>query len=161
LKNQYFQRAHDFVRTGEYGHALSELRKIFSIDAQDKVAREFELKIMQMLELKRLQPGVTRPAMIPQIPVPAHMPASGESVAPESVPETLVKRRNIVPIAVIVTVVVVMLAALYFWNRNHSAPVTPRVPDAIQETNEDAPIYPVPPQQIPSDTTKQDSLRQR
>lgn len=158
LKNQYFQRAHEFVRTGEYDHALLELRKIFSIDAQDKVAREFEMKILQMLELRRRQPVTALPEVIPQTPPPAPLPSLAEPVAAAVVPLTPAKSRSLVPIAVIVTIIVAALAALYFWNRQQTPPAAPRVPEPIQEINEDLPIYPLPPQQIPSDTTKQDSL---
>ncbi|HEX7572552.1 MAG TPA: hypothetical protein VF514_05620, partial [Bacteroidota bacterium] len=81
LKNQYFQRSHNFVRKSEYDQALQELRKIFSIDDQDKVAREFELKIVQMLEMRRRQPMVTRPDSVQQQPAQDSPSESSELVA--------------------------------------------------------------------------------
>lgn len=158
LKNQYFQRSHTFVRKGEYDQALQELRKIFSIDDQDKVAREFELKIMQMLELRRRQPMLTRPDSVHQQPPQDSPPESSEPVAAvekETVPSE--KKSRSVFIAVIVSLILFTLAAAYFWNRHKSTPAVPEVRETVPEQIEDAPVYPVPPAQVPSDTTKLDS----
>ena len=158
LKNQYFQRSHTFVRKGEYDQALQELRKIFSIDDQDKVAREFELKIMQMLELRRRQPMLTRPDSVQQQPPQDSPPESSAPVAAvekETVPPE--KKSRSVLIAVIVSLILVTLAAAYFWNRHKSTPAVPKVRETVPEQIEDAPIYPVPPAQVPPDTTKPDS----
>lgn len=158
LKNQYFQRSHTFVRKGEYDQALQELRKIFSIDDQDKVAREFELKIMQMLELRRRQPMLTRPDSVHQQPPQDSPPESSEPVAAvekETVPSE--KKSRSVFIAVIVSLILFTLTAAYFWNRHKSTPAVPEVRETVPEQIEDAPVYPVPPAQVPSDTTKLDS----
>ncbi|HSQ75318.1 MAG TPA: hypothetical protein VLT13_07160, partial [Bacteroidota bacterium] len=56
LKNQYFQRAHDHVKKQEYDRALAELRRVYLIDKQDLFAHEFELKIIQMVELQKQKP---------------------------------------------------------------------------------------------------------
>jgi hypothetical protein len=158
LKNQYFQRSHDFVREGEYDQALQELRKIFSIDDQDRVAREFELKIMQMLELRRRQPLVARPDSVQQQPAQDIPPGTSGPVAPEKEISVAPARRSSgVWIAVIVTVIVVVLAAAYFWNRQKSTPAVPQIHETVQDKNEETPIYPVPPAQVPADTTKQDT----
>jgi hypothetical protein len=166
LKNQYFQRSHDFVRDGEYDQALQELRKIFSIDDQDKIAREFELKIMQMLELRRRQPLVARADAVRQQPPQVSPPElsgpvapAGEQTADPATAQTVIpaKKGHGVLIAVIVTVIVITLAAVYFWNRHKAAPAVPRIQDAVQEKTEDAPIYPVPPAQVPADSTTRDS----
>jgi hypothetical protein len=166
LKNQYFQRSHDFVREGEYDQALQELRKIFSIDDQDKIAREFELKIMQMLELRRRQPLISRADEVrqqssqnlPSETAGLGTPAAGQTAAPAT-EQTLVrvKKSHGVLIAVIVTLMIVALAAVYFWNRHKAPPAVPRIQDAVQEKTEDAPIYPVPAAQVPADTTARDS----
>ncbi len=60
LKNQYFQRAHAYVKSGEYDLALAEVQRVIVLDGQDRFASEFELKIMQMLELRRRQPLVNQ-----------------------------------------------------------------------------------------------------
>jgi flagellar basal body-associated protein FliL len=67
------------------------------------------------------------------------------------------KRFGGVLIAVIVTLIVVVLATVFFWNRHKSTSAVPQVHETVQGKNEDAPIYPVPPAQVPSDTTKHDS----
>jgi len=115
LKNQYFQRAHDFVTMGEYDHAILELRRIFSIDDQDQVAREFESKILQMLELKRQQPPVTRPVTVQQLPEPP--PGTPKSVPVEDAPVTAMRSNKTLWIAISVVLIVAILAALFFWNR--------------------------------------------
>ena len=115
LKNQYFQRAHDFVTKAEYDHAILELKKIFSIDEQDQVAREFESKILQMLELKRRQPPLIRPETLQQKPEPA-----SEAPAPvpaEEAPVEATKSNKVIWIAVIVIIITVALVALYFLSR--------------------------------------------
>ena len=158
LKNQYFQRSHNFVRKSEYDQALQELRKIFSIDDQDKVAREFELKIVQMLELRLRQPMVTRPDSVQQQPAQESPSEPSELVAvAEEKTIAPAKRFGGVLIAVIVTLIVVVLATVFFWNRHKSTSAVPQVHETVQGKNEDAPIYPVPPAQVPSDTTKHDS----
>jgi hypothetical protein len=115
LKNQYFQRAHDFVTMGEYDHAILELRKIFSIDDQDQVAREFESKILQMLELKRQQPSVTRSVTVQQVPEPPQ--GTPKSVPVEDAPVTAMKGNKTLWIAISVVLIALILAALFFWNR--------------------------------------------
>jgi tetratricopeptide (TPR) repeat protein len=55
LKNQYFQHAHEYVRKGEYQHALAEIRRIFIIDPENQVAKNFERQIQELSELKSAQ----------------------------------------------------------------------------------------------------------
>jgi hypothetical protein len=157
LKNQYFQRSHEFVRTGEYERALTELRKIFSIDDQDKVAREFEMKIMQMLELRRHQPPVLQaelPGQAEQKPV---APA-GEPAPPKAKPAS---GRRVIVYMVAITVVAIILAAVFFWNRRQSPPTRPHVQESIIEKPEEQPIYPVPPARVGADTTARDSTAKK
>jgi hypothetical protein len=156
LKNQYFQRAHEFVRKAEYDQALAELRKIFAIDDHDKVAREFELKILQMLELSRHQSSMVRPEIIEQSRAPK--PSAGVGFSGGSARQTeLQKKRTVIWIAVIVTVAVAILATIYFMGRQHTKAAGPVIDEAGQEKTEEVPMYPVPPPQIPSDTTRHDT----
>jgi hypothetical protein len=159
LKNQYFQRAHEFVRTGEYDHALGELRKIFSIDDQDQVAREFEMKIMQMLELKRHQSPALRPEAAPkaQPQAPVEPAAQPEKPAGEEPPAR--GGRSVLITTIILTLIAILLGAFYFWHRHNTGPVAPRVKDSIEEKADDAPLYPVPPSQVAPDTTARDSVK--
>jgi len=156
LKNQYFQRSHEFVRTGDYEHALSELRKIFSIDDQDKVAREFEMKIMQMLELRRHQPPVLQTELTTQA---EQKPAArvNEPRAQEPGPAAGHSGRRVLLYGIIITLVAVILAAVYFWNRHQAPPQKPHVQESIIETPADQPIYPVPQTRVGTDSTAKDT----
>ncbi len=158
LKNQYFQRAHDFVRKGEYDHALTELRRIFSVDDQDKIAREFELKILQMLELQRRTPLVTaqRPVQPPAEEVAAEPPPpAGDRIRGTTQKSTMIW------MAVIVTLLIVALGSWYFWKRHQAPPAVPHVREQSLEKPEEAPLYPVPPVQLAPDTTKKDTTLAR
>lgn len=159
LKNQYFQRAHDFVRKGDYEHALGELRKIFAIDDQDRVARDFEVKIEQMLEIRRHQPAALRAeggirAAAVEPAVPSEPVGSGEDIKEPGAPRG---RSRAILIAVIVTTIIALLAVVYFWKRQHATPAVPRIQESAQEKTEEIPVYPVPPPQIPSDTSRADT----
>lgn len=55
LKNQYFQHAHEYVRKGEYQHALAEIRRVYIIDPANGVAKDFEHQIEQLLSLHKAQ----------------------------------------------------------------------------------------------------------
>jgi len=75
LKNQYFQHAHEYVRKGEYSHALAEIHRIYIIDPGNKVAKDFEKQIDQLAVLKTQHvtkihlgiapPGIARPGLPP------------------------------------------------------------------------------------------------
>lgn len=58
LKNQYFQHAHDYVRKGEYQHALAEIRRVYIIDPENRIAKDFEKQIDQLARLRT--PHVTK-----------------------------------------------------------------------------------------------------
>ncbi len=53
IKNQYFQRADEFIEKKEYGRALEEIKRIYFFDAQNFVATEYEQKIAQLAELNK------------------------------------------------------------------------------------------------------------
>jgi tetratricopeptide (TPR) repeat protein len=53
LKNQYFQHAHEYIRKGEYQHALSEIRRVYIIDPANSIAQEFEKQFEALDKLKR------------------------------------------------------------------------------------------------------------
>jgi len=55
LKNQYFQHAHEYVRKGEYQHALAEIRRVYIIDPNNKIAKDFEKQIDQLISLRKVQ----------------------------------------------------------------------------------------------------------
>lgn len=52
LKTQYIQRAAEYIEKQEYQHALEEVKRIYIIEPASKVAKEYERKIVQMMELQ-------------------------------------------------------------------------------------------------------------
>jgi TonB family protein len=80
LKNQYFQHAHEYVRKGEYQHALAEIRRVYIIDSTNKVAKDFEKQIEQLAHLKtppatRVHPAIIPPEPeIPRVTIAPHVP---------------------------------------------------------------------------------------
>jgi len=154
LKNQYFQRAHAYVKSGEYDLALAEVQRVIVLDGQDRFASEFELKIMQMLELRRRQPLVnqTRPGG-------GEPPSSGATLSggtqPGDKPGTASgpaedqrhKKNPLVIVAILITVLCVALAIYFFATRNQSGKqYVPPVTEPAPEVDEDryAPIPPPP-----------------
>jgi protein TonB len=53
LKSQYFQRTDDYVAKGDYAHALEEIRRIYIIEPDSVVAKEYEQKIEQLVKLQQ------------------------------------------------------------------------------------------------------------
>lgn len=53
LKSQYFQRTDDYVAKGDYAHALEEIRRIYIIEPDSVVAKEYEQKIEQLTTLQQ------------------------------------------------------------------------------------------------------------
>jgi tetratricopeptide (TPR) repeat protein len=53
LKNQYFQHAHEYIRKGEYQHALAEIRRVYIIDPSNAIARDFEKEFEALAQMKR------------------------------------------------------------------------------------------------------------
>jgi len=62
LKNQYFQHAHEYVKKGEYSHALAEIRRVFIIDPENQIARDFELQIGELSRIRNESVGVPAPS---------------------------------------------------------------------------------------------------
>jgi TonB family protein len=150
LKNQYFQHAHEYVRKGEYTHALAEIRRVYIIDPSNKIAEDFERQIEQLIALRKVQtipktpprpafapsagPASDRPAVV----LPARPPVRPEAVTraaspvaspPAREPEKETPRKRIstgLAIGVVLAVVVILLAAYYFlWRRPSAPPPSP------------------------------------
>jgi tetratricopeptide (TPR) repeat protein len=68
LKNQYFQHAHEYIRKGEYQHALSEIRRVYIIDPANSIAREFEKQFEALDSLKRGDSSRVYPPTSPPAP---------------------------------------------------------------------------------------------
>jgi hypothetical protein len=154
LKNQYFQRAHEYVRNAEYEPALAELRKIFTIDDQDRVAREFEMKITQMIELQRRQPPVKREEAIAP-PQKTSGSRLHEELRPEGERGYRRHRRksSTIPIAIGLTLVAIALAVVFFIHRSNTLRAK-QAREATQENVEDSPVYHVPPSDVHPDSAR-------
>ncbi len=87
LKNQYFQHAHEYVKKGEYDHALAEIRRVFIIDPENAIARDFEAQIEELSRISResasaqAAPGMPAPKPGPQSTRPAEKPRAPEEAA--------------------------------------------------------------------------------
>jgi len=75
LKNQYFQNAREYVKIGNYQYALVEVRRMYIVDPENPVARQYEKWIEQLAKLQNQQ------SLPEQIPV-----AAEEIVETEEVP---------------------------------------------------------------------------
>lgn len=148
LKNQYFQRAHEHVRRGEYQLALWEIRRLHIIDSEDRFVMEFEKKILQLLQMQGPQrevppleePEAQEPVVAPP-PKKIHQPmwkprpTAPTPVRPTEATRKKMKRRILSPntvllIATLITIAVLTFAFYYFWKREQ-APDRP-VPEMTQ-----------------------------
>jgi TonB family protein len=55
LKNQYFQNAREYVKIGNYQYALVEVRRMYIVDPDNPVARQYEKWIEQLARLQNQQ----------------------------------------------------------------------------------------------------------
>lgn len=53
MKNQYFQRADEFIEAKEFGRALEEIQRVYFFDPQNFVAKEYQQKIAQLADLNK------------------------------------------------------------------------------------------------------------
>jgi TonB family protein len=133
LKNQYFQHAHEYVRKGEYQHALAEIRRVYIIDPNNRIAKDFEKQIDQLIALRQSQATPrtqTAPSAYPEgsEPRPEGLPAGGassETAQPrlhgisDDVAELKPKRKinSTIVIAIVLTLIAVLIAGYYFVRR--------------------------------------------
>jgi hypothetical protein len=145
LKNQYFQRAHEHVRQGEYQLALWEIRRIYIVDPQDHFAKEFEQRILQLLEMQgQVTPPTPPPAPVEQVEPaqptrkppapPMYQPGTrSRPAAQPQIEEDFQKPKRklritnrLLLVAAIATIAVLCFAFYYFWQRDQAkAPSTP------------------------------------
>ena len=81
LKLLYFQRASKFVMKGEYEQALAEVRRVFVVDPQNTIAREYASRVEQLIQhARRLAAEPETPSAAPAIPAaePETPPATSE-----------------------------------------------------------------------------------
>jgi protein TonB len=92
LKLLYFQRASKFVMKGEYEQALTEVRRVFVVDPENAIAREYATRVESLIEHARREtssdpmPAAGEEPVLPeQRPSPAYVPpAQEESVREHS-----------------------------------------------------------------------------
>jgi TonB family protein len=149
LKNQYFQHAHDYVRKGEYEHALAEIRRVYIIDPNNQIARDFEKQIDQLIALRQTQatprtqtapsayPGSSgqRPAIAsaPGIPAGAEQPRLHGSLATDAEPKVKKPVNITLVIAVILTLVAIAIASYYFVVRHKQLKPPPPTEQSVSE----------------------------
>ncbi len=123
LKNQYFQHAHDYVKKGEYQHALAEIRRVYIIDPNNTIAKDFEKQIDQLIQLRKVQATPKTES------APSAYPSSGETrprpessglrtpaaEAAQSKPKKHIS--STVIIAILLTLIAVAIALYYFRAR--------------------------------------------
>ena len=74
LKEQYFKHADACIRRGDYEAAHLEVRRVQILDPDDLIAKEYELKILQLEALEKQDDRITRelrPVPTPVDPPPA------------------------------------------------------------------------------------------
>jgi TonB family protein len=133
LKNQYFQHAHEYVRKGEYQHALAEIRRVYIIDPNNKIAKDFEKQIDQLIALRQSQATPrtqTAPSAYPEgqqartgaaadgaTGAAAQAPrlhALGEGTGEQKVKKPI---NFTIVAAIILTLIAVAIAGFYFFKR--------------------------------------------
>lgn len=158
LKNQYLQRAHSYVLKKEYDKALSEIRRVFIIDDRDRFAREFELKVLQMLELSRRKTLVFDESGLEN----GAAPKTPEPVVEATPPPPAASKSSAWPlrVAIIATIGLLVFAFYYFWKREQPRTITiTPAEEQSQPAEADEPIYKIPPAATP-DTSRIDTSAQ-
>jgi TonB family protein len=160
LKNQYFQHAHEYVRKGEYAHALAEIRRVYIIDPSNRIAEDFERQINQLITLRKVQtiprttrrppfapsaaPSAERSAAVLRAPGPVRQervsppPASPSAPAAEQTPQESPGIGRIVIIGVSLVVIALSIAGYYFVERKNAA--KPAVQGEMSVSGEATPV---------------------
>jgi tetratricopeptide (TPR) repeat protein len=129
LKNQYFQHAHEYVRKGEYQHALVEIRRVYIIEPANRIAKDFEQQIEQLLSLHKVKVGTKLPFR-PPVPAgetsrpprqvtapPANAePSPSEAETPEREMKQITGRRWISPALTIGFIVALIAVAIILYS---------------------------------------------
>jgi len=84
LKLLYFQRASKFVMKGEYEQALAEVRRVFVVDPQNTIAREYASRVEQLIQHARRLAAepVDAPQPEPEAPAPPAVEPEPPAAAP-------------------------------------------------------------------------------
>ena len=77
LKLLYFQRASKFVMKGEYEQALAEVRRVFVVDPENTIAKEYASRVEHLLQHAR---------RLASEPLPSHRPTvDGDQESPQTI----------------------------------------------------------------------------
>ena len=132
LKSQYFQQAHQYVRKGEYEHALAEIRRVYVIEPVNETARQFESHILELKELHGLVPhedatSVPTPKAPPPAPrTPSKSPSITETAQAEEEPLTKRRRSGTLIVGVIaIAMAFIGFALIYNWIRSNEVKQEP------------------------------------
>jgi protein TonB len=67
LKLLYFQRASKFVMKGEYEQALAEVRRVFVVDPENTIAKEYASRVEHLLQHARRLASEPMPSPLPAV----------------------------------------------------------------------------------------------
>ena len=67
LKVLYFQRASKFVMKGEYEQALAEVRRVFIVDPENTIAKEYASRVEHLLQHARRLASQPMPSPLPAV----------------------------------------------------------------------------------------------
>lgn len=143
LKNQYFQHAHEYVKKGEYDHALAEIRRVFIIDPENTIAKDFEAQIGELSRIRKESVAVppTSPRTAAKRPPQAAAPAADvpkpdttatAAPAPSAAPRP--GRKKLSPVSIILLFVALALlafATVYLVRKLESPPPPPQPRSSI------------------------------
>jgi TonB family protein len=88
LKLLYFQRASKLVMKGEYEQALAEVRRVFVVDPENTIAKEYASRVEHLIQHARRLASEPRPSSMPTFDGPREDPQTIQ-VDPAPNPEEL------------------------------------------------------------------------
>lgn len=139
LVDQYFRHADDWVHRGDYASALQEIRRVLLVDPENRIAREYERRIGQLMDsgVKSTIARDTRgkdeaasrmvPAADPDFPFAPKVPSTAaEQIAQPAAAEPHRRQRKKARGLVLSITGVVLIAAIVIFvapsNRSSSGP---------------------------------------
>lgn len=178
LKDQYFDRADEYVQKGDYEHALAEVRRVYIIHPSNLTARKYEERILQLMSAREDATAEevyipVEPVPAPALPIPA-TPTVHRDVLPDPVPLVAVpspfvesltddlpstrRRRPMLIVAVLLLLLaggtIAYLMFLFRSNEGSAATASPNMPaqntEQPQQTHEDAVQSVLPEEKTPA-----------
>ena len=121
------------MRKEEYQHALAEIRRVYIIDPNNKIAKDFEKQIDQLISLRKVQ-ATPRTQSAPSAYPGGGQPRADSSAAGTSAEGAEKKARSPISSTLIVAIVLTLIAiaiAFYYFHRREKMlkPPTPTQQD--------------------------------